>query len=304
MSAPSINGLPPVAADLAQRLEAGEMLGATRNLVAIGNVLATVAATYDDQSVLHRAVDYFRSTRGREARAVANGLDLLTAALPPGDLAACLERRANWFSSASDRWTRDITSAAIARIGDGARVIAFDYSSVVAAVLHQGYQQQRWRIIVPESRALDGGRPYLEDLGSQVVSSVVPDAALGRETAAADVVLIGAETCFEDGSCHNTLGSLTAALCARHFEVPFLVVTPLLKFAGKGAPSAEGSGERDFGQRFGAVPGVLMTQPENERVPAELITTYLTEMGEVAPEQLAETAERALQVSAAELLSV
>jgi hypothetical protein len=285
MTSSDIDALPPEAADLARRLARGELLGATRNLVAIGSMLAAIAANGTSPDTLASVIGYFHRTRGQETCAVANGLALLAADLPSDEPGPILERRADWFETASRRWNDVIAAAAREIIPVGATVVAFDYSSVVAAVLRQGQDHARWRIVIPESRPLGGGRPFVEELGPNRIARFVSDAALARTIRDADVVLIGAETVFADGSCHNTVGSLTAAICADHLEVPLFVATPLLKFApAEDLPAPESAGVRDFGDLVGPLPWVLTMQPENERVPPGLIRAYLTEQGMVAPD--------------------
>lgn len=294
MNVPDITTLPAEAAELAHRMHAGEQLGAMRNLTSIGSVLATVASQHGDSDALDRVIEYFRRTRGSVTQAVANGLDLLAHDLPADGTAACLERRASWLQEANDRWNLAIAEAAIDAIGQHATVVAFDYSSVVSAVLQHGHDRRGWRIVVPESRALDGGRPFVDELGPVAISSVVPDVAMGRSIRDADAVLIGAETFFADGSCHNTLGSLTAALCAAQLQTAFHVATPLLKYAGATVAASECSGSRDFADRFGRVPGADTLQPENERVPGELITSYFTEVGTTGAAEIARVAATGL----------
>jgi ribose 1,5-bisphosphate isomerase len=283
--------LPPAALELVHRIEAGQLLGATRNVVAIGELLADLAHEHISPAELGSVIRYFQDTRGAESQAVANGLDLLTEGwqqldADPVGLAVRLRARADWFAQASGRWSEAITSSAGAVFEDGARIVAFDYSSIVATLLAVRGPEVGWRVTIPESRALEGGRPYLEELPSALVDMVVPDVALGRAIRDADVVVIGAESCYADGSCHNTVGSLTAALCAESVGTPFYVATPLLKYCAA-TPVPESSGQRDFADLFGPVAGVDTVLPENERVPAELITGYLTERGQLRPSDLA-----------------
>ena len=305
MTLSELDALPAEAADLARRIDAGELLGATRNLVAIGSMLATIASNGSSSDTLASVIGYFHRTRGRETCAVANGLALLAADLPAVRPGKVLERRAAWFDTASRRWNQAIAAAARQVIPAGATVVAFDYSSVVATVLGEGQAHEQWQIVIPESRALGGGWPFIEELGADRITGLVPDAALARTIRCADAVLIGAESVFGDGSCHNTVGSLTAAICADHLDVPLHVATPLLKYASTQAlPPPESAGARDFGDLVGQLPGVLTMQPENERVAPELIRSYLTEQGVVAPDGFRAAARAALDVFGRELAAV
>ena len=120
---------------------------------------------------------------------------------------------------------------ALDRSGGQRTLLLYDYSSTVAAISALGQEHGvSFRCIVPESRALDGGRPYVAPLlraGHSV--HVIPDCALYQYIPTCDAAFIGSETYYPDGTCFNTVGSeLTALLCSR-FHVPFYVPTPLLK---------------------------------------------------------------------------
>ena len=96
---------------------------------------------------------------------------------------------------------------------------------------------------------------------------------------------VGVETFHPDGSFANTVGSLTTAIAAHHFAVPFYAVTELTK----ATDSAVGQGTQPqpaFSEPLKGQSGLLrndhqleMEYPPLERVPGQLVTAFLTERG-------------------------
>ena len=130
---------------------------------------------------------------------------------------------------------------------DLSSMLVFDYSSTVNAMMETAAEHgKKMTVYVPESRALDGGRPFVVNalkLGHGAV--FLPDAALAAFTRKADVAFIGAETFFPDGSAANTVGSdLVAILCAR-FGKPLYVPTAMIKVNMRGI---EGRRKKELGR--------------------------------------------------------
>lgn len=147
------------------------------------------------------------------------------------------------------------------------------------------------------SRTLDGGRPYLTELQDTIHELVcVPDSAFGQASRDSDIVLQGVETLCIDGGFYNTIGSLTAGICARHFGVPLYAATAMIKVAPCDHRGQMASAEkRDFAGVYGVVPGVEFSYVENEHVPADLVTGYITEYGVISPSAVAEAAAALFQ---------
>lgn len=102
-----------------------------------------------------------------------------------------------------------------------------------------------------------------------------------------DAVLVGVETFFNDGSFTNTVGSLTTAVVASHFAVPFYAVTDLTKADLTGGQEAQP--QRVFAQPLKNQNDLVdqgrieTTYSPLERVPARLVTAFVTEKGFVEP---------------------
>jgi translation initiation factor 2B subunit (eIF-2B alpha/beta/delta family) len=117
------------------------------------------------------------------------------------------------------------------------------------------------------------------------------DASVALAAADADLVLVGADALFCDGSFANKIGSLPLALSCRHVGTPYYVVTELSKLylgdpvdvAMEQRPPAELVEDWELWRsgRIGARNQFF------ERVPADLVTAYLTDGGVCTPDELA-----------------
>ncbi|MXY92447.1 MAG: hypothetical protein F4047_16140 [Caldilineaceae bacterium SB0670_bin_27] len=249
-------------------------------------------------------ISYFLKTRGRFTVAVVNSFAALRSQL---DEMRTSDRSVEEVSLAlrdfrrrlaSDRQGRmDAIAAAGANQLSGAdSLLLYDYSStvfkVVAALAKENGNLQ---LVVPESRTCDGGLPILRH-GKELTCRqwLVPDAALAFAMPKCDAVLVGVETFFRDGSFTNTVGSLTTAVVAKHFAVPFFAVTDLSK-ADHGQ-RRDAQPERTFCEPLAGHSELLdgdrigTTYPPLEKTPGKLVTAYITEKGVLRPERVWSTA--------------
>ncbi|CAN5336243.1 S-methyl-5-thioribose-1-phosphate isomerase [soil metagenome] len=123
--------------------------------------------------------------------------------------------------------------------------------------------------------------------------AVVPDAAAAALMSAGDVdaVVVGADRIAANGDTANKIGTLTLAVVAARYGVPFLVVAPVstIDFATSTGADIEIE-ERDPDEVRTAL-GALRLAPESspahnpafDVTPAELITAIVTELGVVEP---------------------
>ena len=290
-----IDGLPPKARDIAMAMENGQMLGAARNIDAIIEILELVAADDSgDGTRVRETAEHFRRTRGAETAAVANSLDLLLEDLPDRDLATWVEAFGTELGRRQREWLQAICDTALDVLADAHVLLAYDYSSTVAEVLRRKiHSDGELELLIPESRTLDGGRPYVEELQALPARiTFLADGAIGQMTRRADAVLEGVETLCEDGSFFNTIGSLTCAVCARYFDVPYYAITSTLKTAREADPADVKAGDaRRFAETYGDFADVDTSYVENERVPASLVTGVITEQGLLAPHDVRAAAQ-------------
>lgn len=242
-------------------------------------------------------VDYFLSTRGRFSAAVDNCFSPLRAQLSSGQTSAgsiddvrnALRSFSRGHEEARQERLHAIAAAGASHLSEAKSLLLYDYSStvmnVVAALVQRGSELT---MVVPESRTCAGFAPILRrGIELQRRLRLVPDAALAHAMPSCDAVLVGVESFFADGSFTNTIGSLTTAIVAKHCGVSFYTVTDLTKAAAPGGPNAQP--QRAFFEpladtcELNNVRLLDVHYPPLERVPADLVTGYITEKGVLDP---------------------
>lgn len=144
------------------------------------------------------------------------------------------------------------------------------------------------QLVVPESRTCDGGLPILRQ-GMELACRLwlIPDVTLAFAMPKCDAVLVGVETFFSDGSFTNTVGSLTTAIVASHFAVPFYAVTDLTKADLAGSKDTQP--QRTFSEPLVGHSDISGEEqvdtnfPPLEKVPKHLVTAFITEKSVVEP---------------------
>jgi translation initiation factor 2B subunit (eIF-2B alpha/beta/delta family) len=266
------------------------VLGASKHVALALPLIAAVATEDPDATTAWLAAAetaaFIAETRGAAAPIVANALRWQTGGVgdaPPERRAGLLaERAAAWDAAARERRAALVARAAEALAGCTAP-LAFDYSSTVADVIAaRAARGGLTRIVIPESRAVDGGRRYVEafaDLG--VPLSVTPDAAVDYAVGLCDAVLLGAESVSRDGGVVNTIGSAPPARAAAAAGKPVYGCADLFKVGDVAAADWPAQPVRDYA----FLPGGGAA-PELEMVPPALVTALLTEVGPLAPADL------------------
>ena len=147
------------------------------------------------------------------------------------------------------------------------------------------------RVFIPESRVLNGGKPYIEKCqkGNHNIH-FIPDAAIFYYLRECDAVFIGSETLYPDGRVFNTIGSEMVASLCKITGVPFYVLTTLLKIDMRPLRGYQKPPviidlkekyteimEKDFPD------SIDFSCPELVEIPANNITALITEEGIVPP---------------------
>lgn len=270
------------------------VLGATNHVALALPLVATVAGESRD-TALAEALElacFFSRTRGAAAPIVANALAWQTqgieASMAPAAASKLLAERArDWDEKAKER-RRDLIAKG-REVLDGCRApLIFDYSSTVAdlvRVLATGPGLDR--IIVPESRAIDGGRRYMTALSSLGVPiRFLPDVALDYAASLSDVVLLGAESVTLDGGVVNTIGSTGAARAAHAHGIPIYGAADLFKVGPTRAAELPPYPLRTYTFLLKEGEVADTSAPELEVVPPGLVTGLLTEIGPIVPSAL------------------
>jgi ribose 1,5-bisphosphate isomerase len=300
--------LPEAAAPLVEKLLHGPLLGASRTIRVINDLLCEIADNWSSSGpalldTLIQSAGFFVATRGMNTPAIGNALgpvmrDLEARRTENPDVAAIRD----WIHGSKDAYNaqslRNLEAMAeygADTLADADTVIAFDYSSTMIAILERiAVRGRRIRVIAPESRCLDGGRPIVEQATASGHKALfIPDMAVGHFIREADAVLVGAEAIFANGDCWNTIGSYPLAELARIHRVPFYVATELIKidprsFTGDAPPVRP----RDFGAVLGSPGGfshpdrISTVAPELDTTPGSLISAYITPVGVLPPDRI------------------
>jgi ribose 1,5-bisphosphate isomerase len=294
--------LPERAAALRRDFESPEMLGASRQLAIAAQLLLALAEDFegDDEGLLAAAravAAELAVERGGSSQAFPNALGLMVGVDPgvleaPGGARRALADRVR---EVDDRLRADmarLVEHGAALLVGCRRVLVYDYSSSVAAILATSLRQEAPPlVVVAEARPLDGGRKYLGEL-SLVTHGVefVPDAAVPALIESCDVALFGAETISAQGDCYNTAGSLAVALAGRHFGVPVWVATTLVKIDlgtlrghRRKIPPLPRRHLGRIAAELGLGEDVPLACPDLDLVPADLLSGFVTEVGVLPP---------------------
>ena len=191
------------------------------------------------------------------------------------DLRRVVKEEAQALDDARRRAAASITIQLRERL-DGATVITHSASGTV----REAFQQtQPAKVICTVSEPVGEGRAFADewrDAGFDV--ELVDDADAPGRVREASILLIGADTVFNDGTICNKVGTIPLAKAAADAGVPTVVAAEVIKLApvpGSQAPELADIERSLF-----------------ELVPPELITEVVTEEGPFAPDEIAALVDR------------
>lgn len=215
------------------------VLGANNHIRMIGEIMALTAedASETGESILEKVREtahFFMETRGQQSRAVYHAVQYYIKGIDR--LEGCAEReiregiasrvRAYSVDAAKDMEVLISYGVHLAERMD--TMMIFDYSSTVDRFV--GALKRKRTIYIPESRALDGGRPFVKtavEAGHDV--HFIPDTTMLVALKKCQAVFMGAETVYPDGTVFNTVGSDILAILCRQTGIPLYVLTPMIK---------------------------------------------------------------------------
>ena len=202
--------LPPEAQERFDDVNEQRVLGASSHIRIIGDIFLSIAENGADDSLplLRGIADHFIATRGESSQAITNAIGLMLRNVHGSswaELAQSIREGVERYRAEAAKDLEKIRSLLWTVLEGKRTLLLYDYSSTVAAISALGQEHgASFRCIVPESRALDGGRPYVAPLlraGHSV--HVIPDCALYQYIPACDAAFIGSETYYPDGTCFN-----------------------------------------------------------------------------------------------------
>jgi ribose 1,5-bisphosphate isomerase len=313
ISSPTVPGthhlpaLPARAEEILRKILTGEVLGASRSIRLINQAFCIQADESQEASGLVLAghvrqwADYLAQTRGALSPAVGNAIQLVLKGLEKSsasdrveDVRSFLHIQVETYNQRSIENVQKIAQIGANLLADGQVVMAYDYSSSVTQVLYRAAENgKHLKVVIPESRALNGGLPILREIlpwGHDVLFTI--DAAMGQELKSCQAVLVGAESLTAEGGFWTTVGTCSAAILAQHHRVPFYVPTELIKFDSRSELGIYRKVERvhlslfDF-QDLAPLPGQVKVECDDlEYTPREFVTAYITEQGLLPPEAM------------------
>ncbi len=298
--------LPEEAAGQFDDITQGRVLGAGTHIRMIGNMMLAIAGMeISPGEIVSRCMDlgeYFKETRGKSSYAIVSAVNLMTGGFAGGEpgpgsarlIRECVEaffvESAEAAGKIVEYFTRLVENRHMKTL------MVFDYSSTVEKCLCG--LQRPVTVYVPESRIIDGGRPFVKPFvqaGHKV--RFIADAAMLTVLREVDGVFIGAETFYPDGTAFNTAGSDLLAEVCRLYRVPYYVLTPLLKVDMRAAGGTfKQVISTDLAGRLGAGwPGDLRDAVdfhsiELVAVGPELVTAFVTEEGIIPAAAMFQTA--------------
>jgi translation initiation factor 2B subunit (eIF-2B alpha/beta/delta family) len=191
--------------------------------------------------------------------------------LPPDDLQRLVTEEANGLIASRERAAASIAVHLAPSLPDALVLTHSASATVREAVLHT----RPARLFCTASAPFEEGRVLAEDLRSEGLDvEVVADDEVERALETASLVLVGADTVYEDGSVRNKIGTRPLVEAARGVGVRTVVACEVLKLVPIPPPTAD-------------------DEPElRDTTPCDLLDEIVTEEGPVVPEDVRSVIER------------
>ncbi|MDP3986029.1 MAG: translation initiation factor eIF-2B [Candidatus Veblenbacteria bacterium] len=194
--------------------------------------------------------------------------------------------------------------AHIARLGSALvrskqTIFTHCHSSLAEGILVRARQAGKsFMVYHTETRPLFQGRITERHLRrARITSVMVADSAAAwlisnhsGDDVQVDWVLLGADSIGKDGSVMNKIGSFAIALSAYDSGIPLYVAATLLKFDSRSESHIELRPRDELWP--GAPKGTQIINYAFDRIPAQYITAYVTEVGLVKPKDFAKAARQ------------
>jgi ribose 1,5-bisphosphate isomerase len=182
--------------------------------------------------------------------------------LQPDELQRLIVDEANALIASRDRAAASIAVHLAPSLRDALVLTHSASATVREAVLHTPPA----RLFCTASAPFEEGRRRAEELsGEGLEVELVEDGDVDRALETASLVLVGADTVYEDGSIKNKIGTRPIAEAAQQIGIRTLVACELLKLAPIPSPSVE-------------------DEPElRDTTPPELVDEIITEEGSILP---------------------
>jgi len=188
---------------------------------------------------------------------------------------------------------KEIANIGVGQIQDDDVILTHCHSENVVAILREAKnKRKKFSVIVTETRPLKQGIKTAKELiEANIDVTYIVDSAVASVMKKVTKVLIGCDAILADGSIVSKIGSYTIALVANKFQTPVFVAGETLKFdpvtiQGVPEPIEERKPEEIIDPA--ELRGAKILNPAFDIVPADLITTMITEKGVMRPEVVRE----------------
>jgi translation initiation factor 2B subunit (eIF-2B alpha/beta/delta family) len=156
--------------------------------------------------------------------------------LPPDQLRRLVSEEANALIAGRDRAAASIAVHLSPRLAD-ATVLTHSASATVREAVVHGSPA---RVLCTVSAPVEEGLTFAADLRNEgVPAEVVEEQDLSGGLGVASLVLLGADTVYEDGSLKNKIGTRPLAEQAARVGVPVVIACEVLKLAPIAPPAEE-----------------------------------------------------------------
>ena len=179
-------------------------------------------------------------------------------------------------------------------IPKGALVVTHCHSSTVMGILKKA-KRKGIRVVACETRPLYQGRITAEELArAGIPVTLTVDLGIAKFMKKADVVLVGADAITATGDLINKVGTSAVARLARVNDVSFFSASETLKYDPLTAYGKREEIEQRDAEEVWKKParGVKVVNPAFDVTPARYINGYITELGIIPPQNLADAVMR------------
>jgi len=175
-------------------------------------------------------------------------------------------------------------------INNGSIILTHCHSSTVVNLLRMAKKKGLgFKVYLTETRPKMQGRITAEELTEAGIdSTMITDSEAAflvskEDKRKVDLVLLGADAVFKDGSIFNKVGSYGISLAAQKAQIPVYILATLLKFSVKKIVIEERKAQEIWQDK---PKKLTIFNPAFDKIPVELITAYVTEFGIIKPEKV------------------
>lgn len=215
------------------------VLGANNHIRMIGEIIILTAQDLSETKEsflkkINEVAQFFITTRGQQSRAIYNAVRYYLKGI--NKIEKCHEdafreeivKHIDVYRLDADKNMNSLVAYGNHIAENMDTIMIFDYSSTVDKFV-AGLGRKR-TIYIPESRALDGGRPFVNTaLAAGHEVHFIPDTTMLVALKQCQGAFMGAETVYPDGTIFNTVGSDILAILCQQMGLPLYVLTPMIK---------------------------------------------------------------------------